>query len=258
MSLNTDVTLRRLIHEISQWADSHKMVDRFGYGDFLQIYEDSENTYPYMMVNCSDASLSKFYIKFNLEICIMDWVWDNRENHDRVESDTMEILRDFQNTIEESPRWDSFSKLNGDINARKFVERGGDKVTGWCGTFNLWIRRNSGFCDLEAIMPEYDFQSQESIVVADPSCPTSPISINGVFQTNLTCGEPFNAVIETIDPEDATVRNSNSSFSESIESGGELILDDVEFIISINGEIEETLNFPAQEDTTINININYE
>ena len=52
MATNSKVTLRRLIYELSDWSDNHDMIDRFGYGDFLELYADSKNSYPYFMVNC--------------------------------------------------------------------------------------------------------------------------------------------------------------------------------------------------------------
>lgn len=200
MALNVNVTLKRLIAEIKEWSDDHKMIEGFGYGDFLDLYQEGENTYPYLMVNCSNAGSDKWYIKYQLEFGVMDWVWDDRENFQRVESDTMEIIRDFQNTVEESPRWQAFCKINGDITDRKFTEKGGDKVTGWGATINLWVKRRSGFCNLQAIMPEYDFQSGNVII---PTC--AP----GTFQ------------------------NSDDSFSVEIASGGTFVSDDV--INLING-----------------------
>jgi len=185
MATNTKVTLKRLIAEFKDWSDNHQMIKRFGYGDFLELMKDSENDYPYFMMNCSNAGSSKWYIKFTLEICVMDWVYDNRGNQNNIESDTLEIVRDLQNTIEESPRWNDFSKLVGDIAHRKFIERGDDKTAGWCGTMVLWVRKTSGFCNLEAIMPLYDFESQS---IAIPPCDPAEVTVNTIPFTTIASG----------------------------------------------------------------------
>ncbi len=206
MAINVNVTLRRLIAELKGWADAHSMVEDFGYGDFLELYSEAKKTYPFLMVNCSNATSDKWYIKFSLEVGVGDWVYDGRSNYKRVESDMIEILRDFQNTVEESPRWQSFCKINGDITHRKFVEKGGDKFTGWGATINLWVKRRSGYCQLESIMPEYDFESGR---VINPSCDSS------------------------------TFKNSDGSFEVEIASGGEYTSEDV--VNSINGVPQEAV-----------------
>lgn len=189
MAIKTDVTLRRLIYEFSQWAEAHQMVDRFGYGDFLQLYSDSANSYPYLMINCSNDTETDWYIQFQLEICVMDWVFDNRgdelnENQNRVESDTREILRDLTNTIRRSPRWQAFSKYkDASSPTRKFIEKGGDKVSGWCITLNLWVKRKSGFCEIESLLPGYDFGEQGA-----SGCPDATILINGASWGTVSSG----------------------------------------------------------------------
>jgi hypothetical protein len=90
--------------------------------------------------------------------------------------------------------------MGGDVTQMKFIEKGGDKVTSWKATFNLWIKRESGYCNLQAFMPEYDFDTQKVII---PVCPPG------------------------------TFVNSDESFSVEVPSGETVTSDDV--VNSING-----------------------
>ena len=157
MSINANTTQRRLVKEVEWWAQNHKFVNRFGYGDFLEIYSNSENSYPYFTLNIKDATSSQWYFNFTLEICVLGWLYDNKEGQLDSESELIEILRDFQNTVKESPRWQSFSRIQGEMTMQKLLEKGGDKALAWCGRMTIQIKKTSGFCDITSIMPDYNF-----------------------------------------------------------------------------------------------------
>jgi len=214
MAISTRTTLRRLIQEVKTWADAHNMIHKFGYGDFLDLYQESEREYFYFMVNCTNSTEDQWYIKYQIEIFVADWVFDERINQLRAESDTDEVIRDFTNTVRISPRWQSFCKINGDVPKRKVIERGEDKVTGWGATINLWVKRKSGFCDLQALMPEYDFESQST-----SGCEAT-VTGNDTLMAELTCGETLTFAIK--DTDGNIVGTYNSSTKEWIvpASGG--------------------------------------
>lgn len=222
MAINTNITLRRLIAEIKEWADAHSMVEGFGYGEFSTLHTESEKNYPYLMLNTSNAGSDKWYLKFSLEFGLMGWVYDDKDNFNfkRVQSDTIEIIRDFQNTVEESPRWQSFSKINGDVSFRKFVDGGTDKVTGWGANINLWIKKRSGICDLSAIMPEYDFELQQTIT---PDC------------------------------ENVIIENSDQTFGHIAESGETYVLPDTTYTVFRDGVEQSSITVPSLTNLTINI-----
>ncbi len=157
MAIDANLTQRRLVKEIEFWANNHKFINRFGYGDFLELYSNSKNSYPYFTLNIKDATSSEWYFNFTLEICVIGWLYDNKEGQLDSESELVEILRDFQNTVKVSPRWQSFSRIQGDMTLQKVLEKGGDKALAWCGRMTIQIKKTSGFCSLSAIMPDYDF-----------------------------------------------------------------------------------------------------
>lgn len=60
-------------------------------------------------------------------------------------------------------------------------------------------------------------------------------------------------ICESTPCEDATVRNSDSSYSEEVEAGGVLVLADITYRVYANGELISTTTNPAMSDYVINI-----
>jgi hypothetical protein len=192
MAINSNITQRRLVAEIKEWADDHMMIHKFGYGDFLQLYQEEENLYPYFMVNISNGADLPFYFKYTLDVFVAMWVFDDRENQLRSESDSELILRDFTNTIRISNRWQQFARIDSsELPKRKVIEMGGDKVTGWGVTINLSIKKKASICDLENLLPEYDFETQ--------TVSATTITGNDTLMVSLGCGEDYEFEIKDTD-----------------------------------------------------------
>ena len=189
MSLQVDVTLRRVVHELSQWADAHSMVnDFFGYGEFLQVSMEGARTYPAMVVNVTSAGSDSWYINYSFEVMFLQYVNDEQDNRKRAMSDTREYLNDLEETIRYSNRWQSFSRVDAPFNAVPAVEKGRDKAFGWVGTFTLRVRKRNGICNLQALMPEYDFQTGD--IVRETCAPVS-IFKDDVFEEDVASGGRF-------------------------------------------------------------------
>jgi len=156
-NINADVTLRRLIKELEIWANDHQMVNDFGYGQYLEVFRESGRDYAALIVNVPNANSDQWYYNLNLEIICLDYVKDEKGNKDRVNSDTLDIIRDLENTIRWSPRWQSFSRIDATFNYQKVDEFGADKAFGWIATVILKIKKRSGFCNIENLLPTYDF-----------------------------------------------------------------------------------------------------
>lgn len=160
MSTNADVTLRRVIYELNQWADDHSMINQFwGFGEFLQVSQEDRRNYPAMVVNVLNAPSETWYFNYNFEIMVLDWMQDDQSNRKRVMSDTRQILNDLEETISYSNRWQDFSKIQGQINCQPTIQKGQDKAFGWIASFTLKVKKRHGICDLQSLMPEYDFET---------------------------------------------------------------------------------------------------
>ena len=169
MSINADVTLKRLVYEISTWANARGMIEAFGYGKYLETFAaDETRKYPVFVVNCPNYNQDRWYFNYQIEIICLEWVFDDRGNRVPAASDTAQIIADFENTIRESNRWQSFSRIDTPFNSTKVDEYGADKADGWVATFTLKVKKQSGICDLTALMPEYDFENGPSPLQCQP------------------------------------------------------------------------------------------
>ena len=216
MSINTDVTLRRLTHELKEWSDNHEMInDFFGYGQFLQLFMEGKRDYPAMVVNVTSAASDKWYINYNFEVMILQYVNDEQDNRERAMSDCRQILNDLQETVSYSNRWQSFSRLDGTFNVTPAIQKGADKAYGWIGTFTLKVKKRHGICNLQSLMPEYDF---ETGTIISPTC--APVSIyrDDVFEENVESGGRFDYSTAC---SDATVTVNDEAFN-TVASGGTL------------------------------------
>lgn len=241
MAINANITLKRLVYEIEQWAAAHKMLKKFGYGDFLEIFSETEREYPYLMLNIVNANEDQWYYKYQLEMCVMDWVWDNDENDLYVESDTSDILRDFSNTARYSPRWQTFAKVQAEDIHRKFIHKGGDGVTGWCMTMNLWIKKKSGFCDLELLLEGYDFEGSPP---SPSSCAPGTFTING---NTVTFGSIASGTTIDVDVKDT------GGAAVGSEVAGEWIVPEA---LPVNTDFNSTptgVDTPAGQNLDINV-----
>lgn len=191
MSINADTTLKRLVKQVEIWAEAHDMINKFGYGDFLELMSESENRYPYFMVNIVNAGQSAWYIKYRVEIAVSDWVYDNDSNDTPAESSTLEITNDFIETVRYSRRWQAFSKVNGDPQLRKFKDRGKDKPYGWSTSIELWVKKSHGICDIESLLPTYDFGDETGGII----CKSATLNTNGVFFREILSGATYNLPI---------------------------------------------------------------
>jgi len=248
MAIDTSVTLARLIAEFKQWADANPMVNDFGYGQYLETFRSSENKYCALIINAPSSTSEPFYINFSIEVICLDYVLDEKQNRDRVNSDTMEVLRQLENTIGYSVRWKEFSKLDGGFTSRKVDEFGADKCFGWVATFTLKIKRKHGICDLKAMMPTYDFQTGNIVY---PSCDPATVNVNEDLFATVPSGENLNITVEyqtSLDNPIASIDGDNIIIVDPIP----LICDPV--TITLNEEPFRILD--SGED--INIKIKYQ
>lgn len=216
MPINTDVTLRRLVHELAEWSSSHKMISRFfGYGEYLQLSSEVQRSYPAMIANVTSANSDKWYINYNFEVMILQFVNDEQDNRERAMSDCRQILNDLQETISYSNRWQSFSRLDGVFTATPAIQKGADKAFGWIGVFTLKVKKRHGICDIQSLMPEYDFQTG---TITTPACKPVSIYKDGVFEIDVDSGGRFDY---NTDCEPATITVNGDAFG-TVDSGGDL------------------------------------
>lgn len=196
MAIDTKVTLKRLIAEFSEWATAHPMVNDFGYGQYLETYRSSDNKYLALIVNSPTLTSEDFFVNYQWEVICLDYVLDEKENMQRVLSDTQDVLRDLENTVRYSRRWKEFSRAEGQWSYRKVDEFGADKCFGWIATFTLKIKKKHGICDITSLMPTYDFETGP---VVYPTCDPVTLSLDTDVIASITSGDSYNITLEDAD-----------------------------------------------------------
>ena len=216
--INADFTLNRVIAELKTWSDAHGMnLTFFGYGKFLQLQMEVERNYPAFVVNVTAAPSEVWYINYNFEIMVLDWVSDNEPNRTRIMSDTRQILNDLEETMRYSNRWQEFSKINGQINCVPANQKGLDKAFGWISSFTLKVKKRHGICDLYTLLPTYDFDSG---LVVIPTCPPATYkNSNDTFIEVIASGQSFISadITNQINGVDQVAVPSNVPFNYSFE-----------------------------------------
>lgn len=196
MAIDTTVTLKRQIAELSEWSTAHPMVNDFGYGQYLETYRSSENKYLALIVNSPTLTSEDFFVNYQWEVICLDYVLDQKENMQRVLSDTQDVLRDLENTIRYSKRWKNFSRADGQWSYRRVDEFGADKCYGWIATFTLKIKKKHGICDISSLMPTYDFEVGS---VVYPTCDPVTFAINGTDEDSFASGAEFDLTLVDTD-----------------------------------------------------------
>jgi hypothetical protein len=241
-------TIKQLIREVSDIAANHQQIKSFYYGEPLSIIKGRKVNFTSLWMNISVSSFDEKKTTFNIELFCMDRVNKDDRNKTDVENTTSRILRDIYNIIRFSTRWQDFGELVQQVQNQKYYDYTADRVTGWGQTisFNVW--NTDCFSDLP--MGDYDFNQTIPIDVCDvlaivknsdnDTLATKLVSdddnvidipditvtdSNGsTYQqasgTNVMC-TPFTPCA------DATVENSNASYTNTVASGGTLLLPDI-------------------------------
>jgi hypothetical protein len=241
-------TIKQLIREVSDIAANHQQIKSFYYGEPLSIIKGRKVNFTSLWMNISVSSFDEKKTTFNIELFCMDRVNKDDRNKTDVENTTSRILRDIYNIVRFSTRWQDFGELVQQVQNQKYYDYTADRVTGWGQTisFNVW--NTDCFADLP--MGDYDFNQTIPIDVCDvlaivknsdnDTLATKLVSdadnvidipditvtdSNGsTYQqasgTNVMC-TPFTPCA------DATVENSNASYTNTVVSGGTLVLPDI-------------------------------
>jgi hypothetical protein len=210
-------TINQINQELKAIAEGMPQIHSYAWKDFLRAYKEVELNYPLMCCYYPSGALLDNQTDIQLTIVIADKIYKDWSNLDDVESDTLGICRSIFNIINRSARWQRIGRVLS-CNVTKFIERGGDEVAGHTMVFQFRLRDSNSLCDIPIF--DYDFDS-----VYESTCQPVLIFKDGILIDTVPSGgiyEYFSDVCL-----DATVENSNSSYSATVASGGTLVLPDI-------------------------------
>jgi len=130
-------------------------------------------------------------------------------------------LNDLEETISYSNRWQDFSKIQGQINCQPTIQKGQDKAFGWIASFTLKVKKRHGICDLQALLPEYDF---ETGTITGVRCEPVSIYENDVFVENVPSGGTYSYTTATYDYD---------LFFDGVDTGENVTVDGTDITINL-------------------------
>ena len=167
-------------------------------------------------MNCfyPSGSMANNTTPTQIYIEISDKLYKDRSNLNDTESDTLQVCRDVFNIINRSPRWARIGRLDS-ASFTKFWERTADEVAGHTLILNMTLFDSNSICNIP--LNGYDF--------------------DGTF----------------IGGGSVIVRNSDDSYSVTVDSGDTLTLPDTTINIYANSVLQESVTFATLSNQTINI-----
>lgn len=217
----------QLLKIFSDFAEAHEFINDFGYGDTSEIGTSRQMKFPYMWVSDNATNLRTvhqtknqtaehgFVIAFldqeNIQENFDNNIGFDSNNRQEVMSDTFQFCQDFVTFIQTQGHEWGVSLIDDSVTAQRTYDDTTDKVYGWFIEPQLRTRHFN--CDIPG-----DFEGINPF----PPCPEAEC-------------------------DDASVSNSDDSYTATVESGGSLELPDIN--VTINGEDQG--NFPSVQNLTL-------
>lgn len=261
------ISVNQLRLELSDIEQSHLQLNTFFWGDFPRAVNEENINYPLMASYFPNAGFLDNQTTLPITIVIADKIYDDYTNLNDVESDTLQICRDVFNIMNKSTRWQKLGRVES-CSLTKFIEGNADVCAGYVMTVNFTLRDSNSICDLP--MSGYDFDQ-----VIGSSCLPVQIYRNGVLVDTVASGGTYsyttdaftytikNTALTTlysgnitanlsVTIQDATVENSDASYTASILAEGSLVLPDVTIDVQNSAlTVVNTATVASVQDVTI-------
>ena len=261
------ISVNQLRLELADIEQSHLQLNTFFWGDFPRAVNEENINYPLMASYFPNAGFLDNQTTLPITIVIADKIYNDYTNLNDVESDTLQICRDVFNIMNKSTRWQLLGRVES-CSLTKFIESNADVCAGYVMTVNFTLRDSNSICDLP--MSGYDFDQ-----VIGSSCLPVQIYRNGVLVDTVASGGTYsyttdaftytikNTALTTlysgnvtanlnVTIQDATVENSDASYSASILAEGSLVLPDVTIDVQNSAlTVVNTATVASVQDVTI-------
>jgi hypothetical protein len=198
----------------------------------------------YPLMNCfyPSGSMANNTTPVQLYIEISDKVYKDRSNLNDTESDTLQVCRDIFNIINRSPRWARICRIDS-ASFTKFWERTADEVAGHTLILSITLFDSNSTCNIP--LNDYDFDGTFASTCADVL-----IFENDILVATIPSGGNY---YYTSGIGESYVRNSNDSYTATINNGDTLTLPDTTLNVYVNTILDQSVTFPTLSNQTINI-----
>ena len=143
---------RVIVKDFQKFADLHKQVNSFGFGDITQLTNDiitkKEPLYPRMYIVPEESRFDPNHMHIQWNVVVSDIVNSDLSNQQDVLSDTLEIIKDLFSKI-----YLSEYESDWDASVEPFLEQYETTLAGW--TLHLSITQKFDFN--RCVLPETSF-----------------------------------------------------------------------------------------------------
>lgn len=261
------LSVNQLRLELADIQSSHLMLHTFFWGDFIRAVNEETINYPLMASYYPSASILDNQMSIPITIVLADKIYTDYSNLNDVESDTLQYCRHIFNIMNKSKRWQLLGRVES-CSVAKFIESQADICAGHIMTVNFMLRDSNSICDLP--MSGYDFDQE-----IGSSCLPVQIYRNGVLVDTVESGGTYSYITDaftytikntalttlysgnvtenlSVTIQDATVSNSDTSYSSSIVAEGSLVLPDITVDITNSLDVVVSTQISASvQDVTI-------
>ena len=248
------LTYEKIIKESQDFAQNHNQISSFDNGDLWEVIEHNklqDYSYPLLFMNDGQSTVGQGVVTFTFNILSIDQVLNGEVNENFVKSSMHQILLDYLAYFKHTYLYDiEGSKLTFKIESaatmQSFTERFNDVLTGWNMSVVFRIPFDASKCNIPlhstplppepstcsvtAIVQNTDTTELATKVVSDDDNIITVPNISFTDSDGTVTSEPsgVNLVCTPIAPcDDATVENSDASYSNTVASGGTLVLPDI-------------------------------
>jgi surface protein len=239
------ITRRQIAGLLQTIASSHFQINTFGWGDVPELLGRQNTIYPFMMVTPESPVMGEGEVTHPFRISIADRLQKGLENIEEVDSDMYQVLRDVITQIDNVAYQDMRVELPLTIDP--FRAEDAQDVYGFSGVVNIIVDENYDQCAIpsddvpfdpnpptQICLPALIENSDSSYVVNVasggslilPDVDILVVDINDNTLDTSTIPSVKNHIIDVVcNP--GTVENSDSSYSDTVLSGGTLTLPDI-------------------------------
>jgi surface protein len=239
------ITRRQIAGLLQTIASSHFQINTFGWGDVPELLGRQHTIYPFMMVTPESPVMGEGEVTHPFRISIADRLQKGLENIEEVDSDMYQVLRDVITQIDNVAYQDMRVELPLTIDP--FRSEDAQDVYGFSGVVNIIVDENYDQCAIPSDDVPFDpnpptqiclpalIENSDSTYVVNvasggslilPDVDILVVDINDNPLDTSTIPSVKNHIIDVVcNP--GTVENSDSSYSDTVLSGGTLTLPDI-------------------------------
>lgn len=236
-------TYNQVVKLFSDIAVNHYQINSFVDGDLWETMESNQAThkkFPLLWIRPISSTIEFPFTTIRIGIAVMDLVNTDESNENEVLSDTHLILSDIKAVLS-TPSYSNTFIISKGASLTPFTERFSAKVSGWAMELDVKIKWVEDRCAIPI---------SGAPVINNYCAPVLVYDQNGNLLATVPSGGTYT---DSTLGADATVRNSNSTYSTTVASGGTLVLADSVYNIYINSVLDQTLTIPSMVNSTINI-----